>query len=479
MTGSRSSPHVFARLNPRWLPFADAASCDLPMGKLLRLSLFQVACGMAGVMLTGTLNRVMIVETGMFGWVVALMVAAPMLLAPLRVLIGFKSDHHRSVFGWRRVPYMWFGAMIQFGGLAIMPFALLILSGTGVGPVAVGYVGAALGFLLIGVGMHTVQTAGLALAADLATDETRPRVVALLSVMLLLGAFASSLAVGALLVNFTALRLIQVIQGAAALGLILTVVSMWGMEQRSPARAQAAPEDDSTRALLAALAALTRGGEARRLLVAVGLGSAAFAMQDVLLEPYGGQVLHLPVGQTSLLTAFWAFGGLLGFAVAARRLARGGEPHRIAGLGALIGVFAFAAVILSGALQLSLLFRLAAAGIGFGGGLFAIGTLTAAMAMAKDGKSGIVIGAWGAVNAAAMGASIVFAGFARDAVAAVAATGSLGPGADHPAVGYVAVYALEILLLFVALAVIGPLARLGRPGTQTVPQKLGLAEQPL
>ena len=52
------------RLGPRFLPFADAASPDMPLARLLRLSLFQVSVGMALVLLVGTLNRVMIVELG-------------------------------------------------------------------------------------------------------------------------------------------------------------------------------------------------------------------------------------------------------------------------------------------------------------------------------------------------------------------------------------------------------------------------------
>ena len=46
---------------------------------------------------------------------------------------------------------------------------------------------AVIAFLLVGVGMHTTQTAGLALATDLAPPEARPRVVALLYIMLLAG----------------------------------------------------------------------------------------------------------------------------------------------------------------------------------------------------------------------------------------------------------------------------------------------------
>jgi hypothetical protein len=42
----------------------------------------------------------------------------------------------------------------------------------------------------------------------------------------------------------------------------------------------------------------------------------AFSMQDVLLEPYGGQVLGMSVGATTKLTATLALGGLLGFGLA-------------------------------------------------------------------------------------------------------------------------------------------------------------------
>ena len=111
-----------------WLPFADAASKDLPLGRLLRLSLFQVSVGMATVLLNGTLNRVMIVELGVPTFLVALLIAIPLVAAPFRALVGHKSDTHRSVLGWRRVPYIWFGTLMQFAGLAVMPFALILFS---------------------------------------------------------------------------------------------------------------------------------------------------------------------------------------------------------------------------------------------------------------------------------------------------------------------------------------------------------------
>jgi BCD family chlorophyll transporter-like MFS transporter len=116
-------------LSASYLPFADAASDGLPMAQLLRLSLFQVSVGMASVMLLGTLNRVMIVELSVPAMIVAIMIALPVLIAPFRALLGFRSDTHKSAIGWKRVPYIWFGSLWQFGGLAIMPFALLVLGG--------------------------------------------------------------------------------------------------------------------------------------------------------------------------------------------------------------------------------------------------------------------------------------------------------------------------------------------------------------
>src|SRR6202012_334018 len=92
-------------------------------------ALFQVSVGMAVVLLNGTLNRVMIVELEVPSWLVALMVSLPLVFAPFRALIGFRSDTHRSVLGWRRVPYIWMGTLLQFGGLAIIPLALIVLSG--------------------------------------------------------------------------------------------------------------------------------------------------------------------------------------------------------------------------------------------------------------------------------------------------------------------------------------------------------------
>jgi BCD family chlorophyll transporter-like MFS transporter len=443
-------------LGMSFMPFADVASAELPLSRLLRLSLFQVSIGISVTLLIGTLNRVMIVELNVPAWLVAVMVSLPLLAAPFRALIGFKSDVHSSVLGWRRIPYLWIGALLQFGGLAIMPFALIDLSGDMNGPLWVGKAGAAFAFLLVGAGMHTVQTAGLALATDLAPPRLLPRVVALLCVMMLLGVVASALSFGILLRHFSEIRLIQVVQGSALIGVVMNGLALWKQEARD--RTRAARQGDPPR-FADAWRALAQGKHATRRLVAVGLGTTAFSMQDILLEPYGGQVLGLSVGATTSLTALLGAGGIIGFLISARTLGRGTDPFRMAAFGVIAGVAAFTAIIFAAPMQSPVLFAAGVGLIGFGGGLFAAGMLTSIMGLAGPENAGIMLGAWGAVQASAAGAAVAAGGLLRDGVASLAAHGTLGAEYAAPAASYGVVYHTEIFLLFATLVALGPLAR--------------------
>ncbi len=465
------------RIGTRFLPFADAATKELPLGRILRLALFQVSVGMAAVLLTGTLNRVMIVELNMSASVVAAMVSLPLLFAPLRALIGFKSDHHQSLLGWKRVPYIWFGTLMQFGGFALLPFALLVMTGDGLqhGSAIFGQIGAGLAFLLVGAGMHTTQTAGLALATDLAPEDARPRVVALLYVMLLIGMMVSAIVIGRVLTDFTPTKLVQIVQGAGALTMVLNIVALWKQEPRNRQAAAERIQPAPFREVWAIFIARPR---TMRLLVAVGLGAAAFSMQDVLLEPYGGQILGLSVGATTSLTAAWAMGMLTGFAYAARKLGQGSDPHRLAGFGAVIGIAAFLCVMFAGPLHSVVLLATGAGLIGLGGGLFSVGTLTAAMAISDEGRSGLALGAWGAVQATAGGLAIALGALLRDGVGAMAAQDRLGLTLATPTTGYVSVYALEIMLLVGTLITLGPLVRGRDPAAQNS-ARFGLSEFPI
>lgn len=449
---TRPKPPHWTEMIFRLLPFADAASKDLPLGQLLRLSLFQVTVGMAMVLLNGTLNRVMIVELGTPTWLVALLIAVPLVVAPFRALIGHKSDTHRSVLGWRRVPYIWFGSLMQFGGLAIMPFALLLLGEPD--RFTIGLFAAALAFLLTGTGFHVTQTAGLALATDLAPEVKRPRAVALLYVMLLVGMMISAFVIGGLLHDYSPTRLVQVIQGTAVLTLVLNTVALWKQEARNP---KVTAPDRETPTFSELWHSFMKDGRNARLLTAIGIGAAGFAMQDALLEPYGGEILGLSVGATTGLTGAWALGSLIGFMMSGRMLAVGGDRLRIAGLGIVIGINAFLLVLFAGPFNSPVMLYIGALTIGVGLGLFSVGTLMEAMALAKAETSGLALGAWGAVQATCAGAGIALGGAIRDIVAMLVQGDALTATLATRSAGYSTVYMIEVALLLAGLAAIGPL----------------------
>jgi BCD family chlorophyll transporter-like MFS transporter len=456
----RSLMRSWVALGPRYMPFADVATPEVPLGRLLRLSLFQVSVGMVLVLLLGTLNRVMIVELDVPASLVAVMIALPVLFAPFRALIGFRSDTHRCELGWRRVPFIWKGTLWQFGGFAIMPFALLVLAGKGQAseyPAIIGYASAAIAFLMVGAGVHTVQTAGLALATDLTPAKSHAKVVGLMYVTLLVGMIASALVFGWLLLDFSHGRLVQVVQGAAVATFVLNGIALWKQETRRPPRGAVATAPEPS--FREAWAQLCAGDATVRRLVIVGIGTMAFTMADILLEPFGGEVLGFSVSATTKLTALFAAGGLIGFAYASYALGNGGEPYRMARQGALIGVPAFLLVMVAAPLDQPALFLLGNFLIGFGGALFAHATLTATMNRAPKDQAGLALGAWGAVQATTAGVAMIASGALRDLVnVAAAATPGLWqlPGA---AAGYMTVYAVEIVLLLVAIAVVMPLAR--------------------
>jgi len=474
-----SKEYIF-KISKNILPFSDAGSSNFSLLQLLRLSLFQVSVGMATVMLAGTLNRVMIVELLVPASLVALMIAIPVLIAPLRTFYGYKSDNYKSFIGWKRIPYMWFGSLFQFGGLAVMPFAIIILSGDQtVGPSWAGEALVAIAFLFTGIGMHITQTVGLALAADRATKENRPRVVALLYFMFLFGMGISALVIGALLADFSKLRLIQVVQGSAVLTLVLNLVAVWRQERLTKFIKKNDPTIDK---FFLSWKKFISDRKTNSLIWVVFWGTLAFSMQDVLLEPYGGQILGLSVSETTNLTGIWALGALLGLALAANNSKKTVSSISNAMTALLIGIVGFSAIIFSSPMQLPFLYYFGTLFIGFGIGLFSVSLLIIAMALSSRTNlgTGFILGSWGAAQALGTGLGIAIGGILRDIINKIAKSGYFGATFENEAIGYIFVYHLEILLIFITLIALGVLSQeLNKRKIKNNDQKsFGLSEIP-
>ena len=77
---------------------------------------------------------------------------------------------------------------------------------------------------------------------------------------------------------------------------------------------------------------------------------------------------------------------------------------------------------------------------------------------------------------AAAPAAVAAGGLIRDGVSSLAEAGTLGAGLASPATGYVAVYTIEIALLFATLIAVGPLVRVGGAVLPDAAPRYGLAD---
>jgi BCD family chlorophyll transporter-like MFS transporter len=270
---------------------------------------------------------------------------------------------------------------------------------------------------------------------------------------------------GVLLENYSPGRLIQVIQGAALTTLVLNLVALWKQEARDRQR-KYAPQRDPT--FSEAWQSLSASRSTKRALLGLALGTMAFTMEDVLLEPYGGEVLGMTVSATTYLTATLALGSLVGFGFASRALTRGSDANRLSSSGALIGLPAFVAVILAAPMQSTALFIAGTFLIGLGAGLFAHGTLTSAMRSAPKNQIGLALGTWGAVQATAAGVAMALGGVIRDAVRWVSPINEAGASwVQQPAFAYSVVYGIELVLLLVTVITMWPLAVKSKQATHS------------
>lgn len=81
------------------------------------------------------------------------------------------------------------------------------------------------------------------------------------------------------------------------------------------------------------------------------------------------------------------------------------------------------------------------------------------MNQATPGQAGLALGAWGAVQATAAGSAMALGCIVRDVIQLAMSNSVNSDSAANQAVGYLSVYAVEICLLLVTIAVLIPLIR--------------------
>ncbi|MCU0773603.1 MAG: BCD family MFS transporter [Ideonella sp.] len=413
-----------------------------PLGWLgiARLGLVQLSLGAVVVLTTSTLNRVMVVELALPALLPGLLVAWHYAVQMARPRMGHGSD-----VGGRRTPWIVGGmAVLASGGfLAAVATAWMQQERT------FGMALAVLAFTMIGLGVAAAGTSLLVLLAKRVEESRRAGAATLVWLMMIFGFAITAGIAGRMLDPYSPARLVAVSGGVSTLAMIVTLLALWGVEGRAPARGAATGAEPAKPRFREALAEVWGEPQARLFTIFVFVSMLAYSAQDLILEPFAGVVFGFTPGESTSLSGLQHGGVLAGMllaSLAGRRIA----GHRFGSLttwtvgGCIASALAMASLVASGLAGPPYPFKATVFVLGVANGAFSIAAIGSMMKLAsvgRQGREGVRMGLWGAAQAIAFG----FGGAAGAAASDIARAFIASPG-----VAYATVFALEGLLFVVA-----------------------------
>ncbi|MGF3021346.1 BCD family MFS transporter [Methylobacterium aquaticum] len=421
-------------------------------GTIVRLGLVQTALGAIVVLITSTLNRVMVVELALPAALPGGLVGLHYAVQVLRPRWGYGSD-----LGRRRTPWIVGGmALLALGGAGAALGTALVATHP-----AAAYALLVLSFLAVGIGVGAAGTSLLVLLSTGVAPHRRGAAATIVWIMMIAGFVVTAPTAGHLLDPFSPARLVTVSGGVSLIAFLVALAAVWGVE---PARAPApAPVRGApARPFAKVLAEVWAEPEARRFTVFVFLAMLAYSAQELILEPFAGLVFALSPGATTKLSGLQNSGVLAGMVFVALVTANGRGAFASLRLwtvtGCLGSAAALAAIAACGFAGPGSPLRACVVGLGLFNGIFAVAAIGQMMALAghggtPDGESrhGTRMGVWGAAQGVAFG----LGGFLGAAGVDLA---RLAVGTVVPA--YAAVFVTEAALFLVAA---GLAYRIGRP----------------
>ena len=360
--------------------------------QIFRLGLVQACLGAIVVLMTSTLNRLMVVE-------LALPVVLPGFLVALHygVQITRPNWGHLADQGGNRTRWIIAGmAMLALGGLgaalAIPVLETQLALGLGLSVIA---------YVVIGLGVGASGTSLLALLATATAEHRRPAAATITWLMMIAGIALTAITAGAFLDPYSHARLLAIVAIICAGAVVLSILAVWGIERRVITRPT--PRPVRFRDGIREIWADTR---ARHFTFFVFLSMTAYFMQELILEPYAGLVFGFTPGQSTSMSGAQNGGVFLGMVlvgVAATGLRLGSLRFWV-----VSGCMGSALVLMTIATAPVLALPLVplVIGLGFFNGMFAVAAIGSMMQLAGEGadrREGTRVGLWGASQAIAAG----------------------------------------------------------------------------
>jgi MFS transporter, BCD family, chlorophyll transporter len=407
--------------------------------RLLRLGLFQLAAGSTSVIFLGVVNRVMRVDLGMDLFLVSLLVGGGHYLGALvAVPFGHFSDTH-PIMGYRRTFYALGGALVTVTCLALAPFVAVWVSHNQT------LAGILLGFgffLLEGISTFIAGTAFLALIADQTTDRQRGPATGMVWTLLMLGIIMTGVGAGLFLRTYTFNSFLALALTGAGLAVTLSMLALMRQERRLAARPAAGPPPS----LRAALRVMAHSAQTRWFAGFLMLAMFSYFMQDVILEPFGGEVFGLSAARTTRFNAYMGIGVISAMLLGGFRLIPRYGKQRVTAVGCAIQAGAFGLLAWASTAHQASLLMPAILALGFGAGLFTVGGVSLMMDLTSTAHTGLFVGAWTLIQALAKGPSAIAGG----AIHALLEAAGLGVPEAYAGVFGIEAAGLLISLIFLS-----------------------------
>jgi BCD family chlorophyll transporter-like MFS transporter len=403
--------------------------------QVVRLGLVQASLGAIVVLMTSTLNRVMVVELMLPALLPGALVALHYLVQVSRPRMGHGSDS-----GSRRTPWIIGGMAVLAAGAVSATLATLWITDSPV----LGLLLATAGFVMIGLGVGAAGTSLLVLLAMRVADERRAAAATIVWLMMIVGFAVTAGAAGKMLDPYTPMRLLAVTLVVCALALIITVIALFRVES-DPADGAAPRAPAQVVPFRVALADVWQESAARQFTVFIFISMLAYSAQDLILEPFAGSVFGFTPGESTSLSGIQHGGVLAGMLLVAfvgSRFAKGraGSLRLWCVGGCIASAIALAGLAVAGHVGPPWPLKANVFLMGAANGAFSIAAIGQMMRLATQGRAareGVRMGLWGAAQAIAFGFG-----------------GLIGTGASDLAhwlipssgVAYGTVFALEALL---------------------------------
>ena len=363
---------------------------------IFRLGLVQMCLGAVVVLMTSTLNRLMVVELSLAATLPGALVAIHYLVQISRPKWGFLSDIQGN-----RTKWIILGMIILAVGANLAALCIPLYSFNATAATILSF----FAYTIIGVGVGASGTSLLALLATHTIQHRRAAAATITWLMMIFGIAVTATVVGKLLDPYSVERLIKIVFGLTLVTVAITFISTLNIERGLSSIKRNVNKSQS---FLTGLKVIWANSQTKRFSIFVFLSMTAYFMQELILEPYAGIVFSFTPGQSTSLSGMQnggVFLGMLAVGIACTGFKFGALKNWV-WAGCMGSCISLVLIALAGQSPEIVPLAPLVFGLGIFNGMFAVAAIGSMMSLASqnnDSREGTRMGLWGAAQAIAAG----------------------------------------------------------------------------